>query len=167
MKMLDTEFHLQYGAAAMQGLVCNSGFVYRGNIFRTRLHCAEAITTKALRKMNVSSVSMEDLENEFDQAEQTVLSSYADALSGGSELMMTMPALADSGVALQPLHELEVGAQQKSTCSFDQHRTHRPCCSESRHALSRRQDGYCAVVVDEMHERHSMNQILPGCPVNL
>eukprot|EP00892_Ulva_mutabilis_P009614 jgi/Ulvmu1/7024/UM033_0083.1 len=56
----------------------------------------EAITTKALRKMKVSSVSMEDLENEFDQAEQTVLSSYADALSGGSELMMTMPALADA-----------------------------------------------------------------------
>lgn len=61
------------------------------------LPCAEAITTKALRKMNVSSVSMEDLESEFDQAEQTVLSSYADALSGGSELMMTMPALADAG----------------------------------------------------------------------
>lgn len=48
--------------------------------------------------MNVSSVSMAVLEDEFDQAEQTVLSSYADALSGGSELMMTMPALADAGV---------------------------------------------------------------------
>lgn len=51
--------------------------------------------------MNVSSVSMADLENEFDQAEQTVLSSYADALSGGSELMMTMPALADAGTCVQ------------------------------------------------------------------
>ena len=48
---------------------------------------------------------MADLENEFDQAEQTVLSSYADALSGGSELMMTMPALADAGMSVQgPLY---------------------------------------------------------------
>lgn len=78
--------------------------ISRGEVTETCIHCAEAITTKALRKMNVSSVSIEDLENEFDQAEQTVLSSYADALSGGSELMMTMPALADSGAALQPLH---------------------------------------------------------------
>jgi hypothetical protein len=54
-----------------------------------------AKTTKAKRPGFLGS-----RDEEFEESEQAVLSAYADALAGGSELMTTMPALADSGAPL-------------------------------------------------------------------
>jgi hypothetical protein len=54
-----------------------------------------AKTTKAKRLGFLGSRG-----EEFEESEQAVLSAYADALSGGTEMMTTMPALADPGARL-------------------------------------------------------------------
>jgi hypothetical protein len=62
----------------------------------------DAQTTTGKRRLKGIS-RMGSRGEDFEESEQSVLAAYADDLSGGSEMMMTMPGLADPGMLQWPL----------------------------------------------------------------